>query len=133
MKSDRPRQELLSDHSDVLAAAMVIFATVYRESITPQLTEIYLKALGDITVKDFKAAVDHLVKTSKYFPRPSEIREGVYLLQRQAAWHSRIGIETPTTRNRELSAAVEIKLNPDFKASREGLANLAKTLKIAKR
>ena len=48
--------------------------------ITPQLSEIYLKALGDLTVKDFKDAVNHLVKTSKYFPKPAEIREAVGLI-----------------------------------------------------
>ena len=112
MEIDRPRREHLSDHSDVLAAAMVIFATVYRESITPQLSEIYLKALGDLTVKDFKDAVNHLVKTSKYFPKPAEIREAVDSFQRQEDWERPLGSSSPSTTNRDFRLVVNIEGKP---------------------
>ena len=112
MEIDRPRREHLSDHSDVLAAAMVIFATVYRESITPQLSEIYLKALGDLTVKDFKDAVNHVVKTSKYFPKPADIREAVDSFQRQEDWERPFWSSPPSTPNRDFRLVVNIEGKP---------------------
>lgn len=130
MKETRQKTERLLDRPDVAAAAMVIFSTVYRESVTPQLTAIYLRALEDLTVKDFKEACDDLVKTSRFFPKPVDILEAVehnQHLARRAATAARSARPLAPIARRQDVGAPQHKI--DHEAIREGLALISKTLK----
>ena len=121
MTSERRAPELLSDDLDTLAAAMVIFAKVYRESIDPQLTDIYMAALGDLTVKDFKAAVDRLVKTQRFFPKPADIRQAVDELQRAAAARNHQG-------SGNIVGLPSVRTAGGFQNVKEGVARLLESL-----
>ena len=136
MNETRPkrRPESLSNHPGVVAEAMTIFSTVYRESVTPQLIEIYQGILGHLTVKDFKEACGYILRTSKFFPKPADILEAVEHNYRQAAREASYGTtqEAPGLigGNNQIPRR---RTHPNFEAAKDGLARLAKTLNIAKR
>jgi len=47
----------------------------YSEAVSELRLEIYFRALSDLTLDALKAAVSTHILTSKFFPRPSELRE----------------------------------------------------------
>ena len=57
------------------AARLGILAEVFGEVLTPIRVGGYWAALSDQAPSDVWAALDHALKTSKFFPRPAELRD----------------------------------------------------------
>lgn len=56
---------------------MVGLAETYAEAISDARMEIYFAALADLSLEALRAAATIHVRTQKFFPRPSELREVV--------------------------------------------------------
>ena len=54
---------------------LVILAEVMGETLSEVRIAGYWSALEGLTPADLYAAMDHALKTSKFFPRPAELRE----------------------------------------------------------
>jgi hypothetical protein len=59
------------------AVLMLGLGETYGEPVSEARMEIYFAALSDLDLPDIRAALNVLVRTSKFFPRPAEIREAV--------------------------------------------------------
>jgi hypothetical protein len=57
------------------AGRLGVLAEVFGEVLTPIRVGGYWAALQDQVPTDVWAALDHALKTSKFFPRPAELRE----------------------------------------------------------
>ena len=57
------------------AAMLATLAEIYERTVTQQVAEIYFTALKDFSIDDVKMAVEHAVKTNRFFPRPAELLE----------------------------------------------------------
>ena len=56
-------------------ALMARLAAVYREALNDALLEAYWDALTDYELEFLEPAAGYLIRTSKWFPKPSELRE----------------------------------------------------------
>ncbi|MGI9353600.1 MAG: DUF6475 domain-containing protein [Rhizobiaceae bacterium] len=65
----------MKSDSDRFGEAFVICATVHDKQITPELIEAYYSALSDIPIDLIEKAFAYNIQHSKFFPKPSEIRE----------------------------------------------------------
>lgn len=59
------------------ATLMLGLGETYGEPVSDARMEIYFAALSDLPLKVVRAAANLHVRTQKFFPRPSELREGV--------------------------------------------------------
>jgi hypothetical protein len=57
------------------AKRLGVLAEVFAESLSPMRVAGYWAALSDLEPVDVYAAMDHALKTSRFFPRPGEVRE----------------------------------------------------------
>lgn len=57
------------------AELLVGVGETYCEPVSEARMEIYFRALADLELDEIRAAVNVHVRTQKFFPRPSEIRE----------------------------------------------------------
>ncbi len=64
-ESDRPR----------FGQCLIMLGEIYREEISPVRAEAYFDALADLPVDAVIVAVRAVVRTRKFFPKPSEIRK----------------------------------------------------------
>jgi hypothetical protein len=67
---------------DVAAAIkrrLMLLAETYRKDITPEMTQGYLEALGDLSELEVEIAFVEASKRYKFFPNPAEIREALNL------------------------------------------------------
>lgn len=48
---------------------------VYGEALSKPRMDAYFAALSDLTIEQFDSAASHLMRSSKFFPRPAEILE----------------------------------------------------------
>jgi len=56
-------------------ALMARLAAVYREALNDALLEAYWEALTDYELEFLEPAAAYLIRTAKWFPKPSELRE----------------------------------------------------------
>jgi hypothetical protein len=54
---------------------MAKLAAVYREALTDALLEAYWEALRDYELEYLEPAAAYVIRTSKWFPKPVELRE----------------------------------------------------------
>lgn len=54
---------------------MAKLAEVYREALSDLLVEAYFEALEDYELEFIEPAIQYLIRTAKWFPKPAEIRE----------------------------------------------------------
>ena len=59
------------------ATLMLGIGETYGESVSDVRIEVYFAALADLDLADVRQAATVLVRTQKFFPRPSELREAV--------------------------------------------------------
>ena len=57
------------------ATRLGVLAEVFGESLTPNRVAGYWAALSDLEPGDLYAAMDHALKTCRFFPRPAELRD----------------------------------------------------------
>jgi hypothetical protein len=57
------------------AGLMALLAEVFGKDLTPQLVEIYFRALADFPIERIAAAIDEAVRRLKFFPKPTELIE----------------------------------------------------------
>ena len=57
------------------AKRLGVLAEVLGEALTPVRVAGYWAALSDLEPADLYAAMDHALKTSRFFPRPAELRD----------------------------------------------------------
>jgi hypothetical protein len=60
---------------EAFAGLMAVLEEVFGKEFTPQLVEIYFRALADFPIERIAAAVDEAVRTLKFFPKPAELVE----------------------------------------------------------
>lgn len=68
---------MTSDDREDFAKLMLGLGETYGENVSEARMEIYFSALSDFDLLDVRLAADIAVRTSKFFPRPAELREGV--------------------------------------------------------
>lgn len=56
---------------------MLGIGEIFGESVSEVRMELYFRALADLPLPDLSTALQTLVQTSKFFPRPAEIREAL--------------------------------------------------------
>lgn len=59
------------------AASLTAMAVLFDKPITPQVTEIYFRALQEFTIEEVEAGISKACHTLKFFPRPVELTEAV--------------------------------------------------------
>ena len=59
------------------ASSLTAMAVLFDKSITPQVTEIYFRALANFTIDEVEAGISKACHTLKFFPRPVELTEAV--------------------------------------------------------
>lgn len=59
------------------AASLTAMAVLFDKPITPQVTEIYFRALQHFTIDEVEAGISKSCHTLKFFPRPVELTEAV--------------------------------------------------------
>jgi hypothetical protein len=60
------------------AELMLGIGETFGEPVSDARMEIYFRALSDMTLEDVMAAAGLHVRTSKFFPRPAELREALH-------------------------------------------------------
>jgi hypothetical protein len=60
------------------AAFMLGLGEVYGEPVSDARMEIYFSALADLELEEIRQAATAHVKLTKFFPRPSELRDAVF-------------------------------------------------------
>lgn len=65
-----------TDRED-FAALMLGLGETYGEPVSDARMEIYFAALEDVPLSSIRAAATAHVRTSKFFPRPAELREAI--------------------------------------------------------
>jgi hypothetical protein len=74
---------------------MLGLGETFGEPVSDTRMEIYFRALSDFELDAIARAVDSLVRTSKFFPRPAEIREamtGSVDDHAELAWNAMVGL-----------------------------------------
>lgn len=71
--SDRPRN---GEEAAMYAATM--FARVFNREVSRELLQAWKTALGDLTVDEIASATATLLRTCKFMPAPSELRQAVF-------------------------------------------------------
>lgn len=61
--------------AQAFAASMMRLAEAYGEVVTAARIDVYFEALEDYELEYIEPAIRYLIRTSKWFPKPSEIRE----------------------------------------------------------
>lgn len=61
--------------TEAFAAEMLILAEIYGETVSPARIRAYFAALDDLELPAVRDAMRHAARTSKFFPRPAELRE----------------------------------------------------------
>lgn len=69
---------MTDDNRQPFAALMLGLGEIYGEAVSDARLEIYFAALRDLELRDIRAALDAHVRTSKWFPKPAEIREAIH-------------------------------------------------------
>ena len=66
--------------SDFLEFATYLTGTaeVFDAQLSKVKIDFYFNALKDLTIAEINTAINHIVRTSRFFPKPAEIREAVY-------------------------------------------------------
>ena len=59
------------------ATLMLGLGETYGEPVSDARMEIYFSALADLELADVRRSATVVVRTSKFFPRPAELREGI--------------------------------------------------------
>ncbi len=59
------------------AELILAIGETYGEPVSDARLEIFFRALSDLSLENIRAAANIHIRTSKFFPRPSEIREGI--------------------------------------------------------
>jgi len=62
---------------DVFARGMTALSETFREKVTGARSEVYYRALQDLTDEQWDAAVTQAIQTLRFFPKPVELREVV--------------------------------------------------------
>jgi hypothetical protein len=57
------------------AQALTMLAETLNEPMSPARIEGYWRALGDLTLDEFRFAVDRALARSEWFPKPSHLRQ----------------------------------------------------------
>lgn len=65
MQQDLPR----------FASSLMAMATVFDKAVTPQITEIYFRALDKFTADEVEQGISKACSTLKFFPKPVELIE----------------------------------------------------------
>ncbi len=83
-ESDKPR----------LARVLAVLAETFNETVSEIRAEGYLMGLVDLSIEQVEAAAKAALKSSKFFPRPAELRElavGSVEDHAEAAWSKLLG------------------------------------------
>lgn len=68
---------MTEDDRVAFAELMVGLGETYGEPVSAARMEIYFAALNDLPLVDLRRSASVLVRTQKFFPRPSELRQGI--------------------------------------------------------
>ena len=69
---------MTADDVPAFGELMLELAEGYGESMSELRIEVYFRALADLELADIRRAATAHVKGSKFFPKPSEIREAIH-------------------------------------------------------
>jgi len=58
-----------------LTKSFAFLQAVFPRDLTPAMTEVYLRALDDLTDEQLEFATGRAIRACKFFPTPSELRE----------------------------------------------------------
>lgn len=105
----------LKTFSDIVADWLSVYATVYREEVTEELTLAYCEALKDIRPIFLHRAFLHAMKRLKFRPTPAEVRESFELIATESAGNRPKYLDEPPTSAEEREAAVNDPLYQDLK------------------
>lgn len=68
---------MTSADREQFATLMLGIGETYGEPVSDARMEIYFAALADLDLEEIRAAATAHVRTSKFFPRPAELREAI--------------------------------------------------------
>ena len=68
---------MTSADREAFALLMTGLSETYNEPVSVARMEVYFAALADLELADVRRSATVLVRTSKFFPRPAELREAI--------------------------------------------------------
>jgi|SRR5712664_986259 len=107
----------LKTFSDIVADWLSVYATVYREEVTEELTLAYSEALKDIRPILLHRAFLHALKRCKFRPTPAEVRESFEIVAQSAGGNRPKYLDAPQLSEEEREAAIR-----DFPLPRKATA-----------
>jgi len=60
---------------EAFAGFMAVLEEVFGKDLTPQLVEIYFRALANFSIERVAAAIEEAVRRLKFFPKPADLIE----------------------------------------------------------
>jgi hypothetical protein len=66
---------MTSGEFDEFTKYLIVVANLKQRELSPEDITIYFNALSDLSLKQFRFALSAAVKSLKWFPQPSELRE----------------------------------------------------------
>lgn len=59
------------------ASALMTAAVVFDKTVTPQITEIYFRALDGFTLDEVERGIAQILRTLRFFPKPAELIDAI--------------------------------------------------------
>lgn len=109
--------------SDIVADWLSVYATVYREEVTEELTLAYSEALRDIRPMFLHRAFLHAMKRLKFRPTPAEVRESFELIAQESVGNRPKYLDEAPTPPEEREAALS---DPRYQKLKQDLTVLGK-------
>ncbi|MCP4005871.1 MAG: hypothetical protein GY725_16905 [bacterium] len=63
------------NRTEFISQSLTVLGAIYDKEVTPQLTEVYVRATAHIPAEDLKNSLNRCVAECKFFPKPAEIIE----------------------------------------------------------
>lgn len=92
--------------SDIVADWLIVYAKVYREEVTEELTLAYSETLKDLRLELLHQAFLRAMKLSKFRPTPAEVRESFDVLAEQLMGNRPAYLDEPPMSERERNEAL---------------------------
>ena len=97
----------LKTFSDIVADWLSVYATVYREEVTEELTLAYSETLKDIKPAFLHRAFLHAMKRSKFRPTPAEVRESFEIVAQNNGGNRPKYLDEPKMSQEERDQAIK--------------------------
>lgn len=84
------------DHGDKnqFTRLMAVLGEVFSKEISPELAEIYYHTLEPYSIAEVTGSVGNAVRTLKFFPKPVELIEPIWLMRRMSRDQRKITANT---------------------------------------